>query len=86
MKTRHQNITELKSAIVKTETAIARTKTALAATESRLERQRASLNTQLMLNKFDQIDELRQQISDIIAANKWKSDGLLEEIESNEKL
>jgi len=87
MKIRQQNITELKIAIVKTECAIAKSKTCLAATEARLERQRAHLNTQLMLNKFDQIDELRQQISDIIAANKWTitTDGHINELEQQDK-
>ena len=87
MKTRQQNITELKAAIIKTETAIARTRTALATTEARLERQRAHLNTQLMLNKFDQIDQLRQQSSDIIAANKWTvtTDGHINELEKQDK-
>ena len=85
MKTRQQNITELKAAIVKTEAAITTTKTVLMATEARLERQRAHLNTQLMLNKFDQIDQLRQQISDIIAANKWKADEI-DQLEANDNL
>lgn len=85
MKTRQQSITDLKTAIVKTEVTIARAKNALSSSEARLERQRAHLNTQLMLNKFDQIDQLRQQISDIIAANKWTTDGHIDELENQEK-
>lgn len=88
MKTRKQNIDELSNAIAKTLKALANAKGHVTAIEARLDRQRAHLNTQLMLNKFDQIDELRQHISDIIAANKWETttDGHIHELEANDKI
>ena len=85
MKTRKQNINQLKDAIAKTKVVIATSKMAIGRSEDRLERQRAALAEQIMLSKFDQIDELRQHISDIIAANKWKSDGHLNELEQQDK-
>ena len=86
MKSRKQHINELKDAISKTKVVIATSKMALGRSEDRLERQRAALNEQLMLSKFDQIDELRQHVSDIISANKWKTDGHIDELEASDKL
>ena len=85
MKSRIKHITELKAAITKSRQGIASSREALGRSEDRLERLRAQLNEHLMLSKFDQIDELRQHIGDIIAANKWKSDGHLEELEQQDK-
>lgn len=86
MKSRINHITELKTAITKTKIGIATSREALGRSEDRLEKLRAQLNEQLMLSKFDQIDELRQHISDIIAANKWTTDGHINELEQQEKV
>jgi len=84
MKSRTKHINELKDAIAKTRIVIATSREALGRSEDRLERQRAQLTEQIMLSKFDQMDELRQHVSDIIAANKWKSDGHIEELEKQD--
>lgn len=82
MKNRSKNIQELRLSINKAVDGIAKTRIALANQESKLERQRANLNTQIMLSEFDKVDVLRQQISDLIAFQKLNQH--INELELNE--
>jgi len=78
-------ISNLKVGINATQKALRDVRAGIILLEEKLDNKRSELRHQMMLLKFDQIDELRQHVSDIIAANKWKSDGHIDELEQQEK-
>lgn len=72
MKDRKPQIKILETSIEKTKKGLAAQKLVIARLEDKLESQRAELFYQKMLAKFDEIDGLRQNISDIIASTDNK--------------
>ena len=66
--------------IFATKEAIAQQRTQLANLEDKLESKRAEMQKQLLLLKFDEIDELRQEMANAMAT------GHIDELEANDKL
>jgi hypothetical protein len=67
MKDRSEHILNVESAIARTQKAISQQKIVLAGLENKLEAQRSELHYQRMMERFDKIDGLRQQVSDLVA-------------------
>jgi len=83
---RKDAIKALKEGINATKNALREQRANVLQLEDKLENKRGELLYQTLLLKFDQIDQSRQEISDLIAKQNLTTDGHIYELEANDRI